>query len=612
MSFTGFLNPFGLLGLLSLPVVLALHLLRERSQRYNISSLHLWSFLETEVRGSQPRRIPITWLLVVDLLIATLLSLALSQPNIQITGAIREGRHEVILLDVSNSMQAKDVLPSRFARAQLELVSLLTDLGPQDVATLVTFGAASKWIGDTREMDVQELIVRVNSLQPGEVGHSLESALVLALASIEGNIPVRVHIITDGAYPEFDLSSLNHPVQWHLVGGTNVSNQAVVRVSASPLGASSFQVFARLGNFGEKSVRRVVTLLADGVPLDSTTLTMPPDSIISEVWTVTGRPTEVSVMLVGADFLPQDDVATIGIHLENVLKVTLVAENPYPLDRALGSIPGVDLRVLSPDEYIFGVSSDVLVFKGFLPSKWPSGFLVVFEPPLDSVLLDIQGLEKITSLPIPESDIFVDSVDFSGVRWSQAWALETLPEGFTPLLQADGLPIITLGRQGLSRIYLLLMDLDSGNLTRHPAFPILLANILKNANYISLPKNIKSGEKIALPLEDDFPRLMVSKPAGEVVEFTSDRPLDWSDTLEQGVYFFELIDFDGRQNRYAIGVNAGSEVESDIRTQDWISNFDGQIAGTLRTDADQTVNLMPWLLAIATLLLLMEAWLAWR
>ena len=64
-------NPLGLLGLLSIPAILVLHMFRERQNRFVVSSLKPWGFLEAEVHGNKARRIPFSWLLVLDLLAAT-------------------------------------------------------------------------------------------------------------------------------------------------------------------------------------------------------------------------------------------------------------------------------------------------------------------------------------------------------------------------------------------------------------------------------------------------------------------------------------------------------------------------------------------------------------
>ena len=200
MNFSGFLNPIGFIGFLSLPVILVLHLMRERNKLYIVSSLKLWSFLEREVRGSRVQRIPITLLLLLDLLIAALFSLAWAQPQISIATNVKGMQQYLILLDVSSSMRASDVAPSRFSQAQIQIVSLLGKLGPRDVATVVAFGSTAHWVGDTRQVGLPELLNEVTAQKPGETGNALPEALALALATTDQNIPVEIHIFTDLAF----------------------------------------------------------------------------------------------------------------------------------------------------------------------------------------------------------------------------------------------------------------------------------------------------------------------------------------------------------------------------------------------------------------------------
>ena len=75
------------LGLLTLPAILLLHLLRERSKRQPISSLELWRWLEKELRGPRLRRLPVTWVLLLQLLAALGLNLALSRPQFSLGSA---------------------------------------------------------------------------------------------------------------------------------------------------------------------------------------------------------------------------------------------------------------------------------------------------------------------------------------------------------------------------------------------------------------------------------------------------------------------------------------------------------------------------------------------
>ncbi len=62
-----FLLPAAFWALLIIPVILILHLLRNRRKELTISSLRLWHSLQRRKQGSRPRQIPLTLLLIMQL-----------------------------------------------------------------------------------------------------------------------------------------------------------------------------------------------------------------------------------------------------------------------------------------------------------------------------------------------------------------------------------------------------------------------------------------------------------------------------------------------------------------------------------------------------------------
>jgi Ca-activated chloride channel homolog len=609
MTFAGFANPLGLWGLLGLPVVLALHLLRQRRRLVPVSSLSLWSFMEIEVRGSRLQRIPLTWLLLIDLLIVVLLSLAWAQPHLTVPGSLRQARHLVILLDVSTSMRANDVLPNRFSRAQAQAISLLSNLGSGDVATVVTFGAQSAWVGDTRQVELPTLMSQVSALRPGESGHALGSALALATADLDEELPADIHIFTDAAFAEPDLGLFAGQIQWHIIG-TPSANQAILEIATAPSREGETQVMAHIANFGDQPASRIITLLVDERPVDSATLQMAPNSVVSQIWTVSGRPSSLSALLIGSDALPLDDMASIGLHPDRRVRVGLVAGDPEPLKRALESLPQVDLQVLAPEDYRPVYAFDLLILRDFLPDAWPPGLVAVVDPPPASPLLPVTGNQEVTTLPIARSHPLLDGLDFSGVRWSQVRTVGQLPDDFAPLLQAEHLPLLLYGHVGLSQVYLLLFDLQSGNLTRHPAFPVLMANLVQLATGTNLPTHLRAGQPLPIPGVDDYPQVRLRGPDVDLT-WASERPATWTETQEPGLLHFELVDLDGGIERYVVGVNSGDPHESDLRPRDWVQQRQLPVV-TAPVMVERAINLTPWLLTLVILFMFLEARLAWR
>ena len=100
-----FANPWGLLALLSLPAIAAIHLYHRRFPRLEIAGLHLWG-VESQVRtaGRRLDRLPITATLLLELLAALLLSLVLSLPKLHSSDSVQ---HLVVVLDNSASMSTR-------------------------------------------------------------------------------------------------------------------------------------------------------------------------------------------------------------------------------------------------------------------------------------------------------------------------------------------------------------------------------------------------------------------------------------------------------------------------------------------------------------------------
>jgi len=74
----------------------------------------------------------------------------------------------------------------------------------------------------------------------------------------------------------------------------------------------------------------------------------------------------------------------------------------------------------------------------------------------------------------------------------------------------------------------------------------------------------------------------------------------------------EMIDLYGRTRQFTFGVNAGSFAEGNISPGEWRSDYvQTQVADET---GDQVIefDLTPWLLGVAMVLLLVEAWRAWR
>ena len=107
-------------------------------------------------------------------------------------------------------------------------------------------------------------------------------------------------------------------------------------------------------------------------------------------------------------------------------------------------------------------------------------------------------------------------------------------------------------------------------------------------------------------------------PQGGAVNLGEAWPARWEQTQEPGLYLFRFTRPGGEVVEIASGANAGDETESDLRLRAWalaVSGEGGAGGGLLPAEspeAGRQIDLRPWLLAAAILLMLVEATLAWH
>jgi Ca-activated chloride channel homolog len=246
-----FLLPLGLLALLTLPIILLLHLLRERRRRVAVPSLLHWLNVPQRRDGERIRRLPLTLLLLLHLLVAGLLGLALGQP--QLPGAPNSlARQTAIVLDTSTSMAARTGTTTRFALAQTRARALLRELRPGDRATLIAAGPSARVVAEGGSGDLAALVAALDGLKPGGDGADMAGALTLSAAGLDPQRERRIIAISDGSAPTSSRASglknsADVPVDWQIVG-SDQPNRAIVDFAARPWGGK-LQIYARVANY---------------------------------------------------------------------------------------------------------------------------------------------------------------------------------------------------------------------------------------------------------------------------------------------------------------------------------------------------------------------------
>jgi hypothetical protein len=188
--------------------------------------------------------------------------------------------------------------------------------------------------------------------------------------------------------------------------------------------------------------------------------------------------------------------------------------------------------------------------------------------------------------------------------------IDPLPEGFVPLVESGSIPLVLRGTFGLSEVVLVTPQLTDGNLTRHPAFPILVVNVVRGVSRFTLPESVPSGTVVTLPAPEEYHQLTIKTPQDDE-EIKLNGQAVFSGTLVPGFYLLEHEDLDGNLDYYAFGVNAGSKEESNSSPRDWSAALPAPGEQPI-VSAAEGMDLTPWLLGAVALLMVVEARQAWR
>src|SRR5882762_1838106 len=254
-----FLTPLALALGVTLPIVVVFYLLKVRRHDEEVSSTFLWNDLIRDLAAHEPlQRLKWNLLLLLQLVALALITFAVARPFSEQVG--QKPVQAVLLLDGSASMQAKDVLPSRFGKAVEAARSTLGGLPENSLATAILV-AAHPQVLVSATADRQQVDRALASAQPSGAAADMREALLLARSLGGDPNSRRIYLFTDGAFtlpPDLpdDLGSVDVVP----VGQPNTGNLAVTTIAPRPDPRHNRrqQLFTRVENAGEGLLAPVV------------------------------------------------------------------------------------------------------------------------------------------------------------------------------------------------------------------------------------------------------------------------------------------------------------------------------------------------------------------
>lgn len=549
-----FLYPWGWAALLAVPVILLMYLLKQKYKERQIPSLYLWEKVLRQTQSHQPwQKLRKNKLLFLQLTAAVLLAAALASPHV---AGLVEAESYVLALDCSMSMQAEDADGSRFDAAKSDLIQVVEDAPAQTVFSLVLLDNEPKTMVSGGKKDA--VLRALESAAPGGTGVDWQKAETLIQAEQDA---------TEGKVLLFgdDGGTFRGIAPQVFSYGGPTENTALTLLSCAP-GENGLSVLVHIRHYGSTPTEKEVTLFADGVAIDTKTVTLEAEGQKDVVFQgVPEGSGALEARMTPQDVLPADDAVygSAGGGSEN--RVLLVSQGNLFLEKSLSLLDGVELYVTNAAEGLSGYS--LYIFDGILPEQLPSdGYCMIFSPEKDMSGLTVGEKQEISASVTsggntPWED--TESLSFAlreGRSLSADWG--------TPFLWADGKTLAIYGQPEGRKTVVFGFDLHDSDLPLKMEFPVLMYRLLEW--YFPAAETMaqgNTGEALSLPLQPATEQAWVLTPEGERVQIAPPFPAQtFTQTKEAGVYWLQEEDGSGVLRQTPFGLNVNTE-ESDLRVR---------------------------------------------
>ncbi|HEX8966535.1 MAG TPA: VWA domain-containing protein [Chloroflexota bacterium] len=456
------------MALVALVVPLAIYLIHwlfGTRRRARVSAVFLWADLPQARTGrSQRGAPPMSWLLLLQLLAATLGVFALARPALP----AEPPHHVALILDASASMQATDVAPTRFEAARASALQRLTTLGPSTLVSVIRAGKTATLLASGPPGSVRP---DVESARPGNGAPAIRDALALASTRIAATPERRGQIVlfSDIAWDTPDpVGPLAAPVEVVPTGGGS-NNQAITRlvVRLDPNGPGQ-TAFVEVSNESDRPARTTIRLSADGAPFDERALDIAARHRTQLSIPLPADAHHVTAHLLGKDALPLDDTLQTVAPGGMPRAVDLLGHVTDGLERAIESIPTLHVRRGEA-----ALPADLTVLANSLPPQLPPGPLLLVNPPASSGRLLGVGLGSGARLQIGHP--LLDGLDLAALRDATP-SVSGVPGWAHVVLGNQQGPLIMEGRLEGHPVVSLTFDPALTGLEKSLAFPLLISN----------------------------------------------------------------------------------------------------------------------------------------
>ena len=533
-----FLYPLGLLGLLGIPVLIIIYIIKNKYTEQIVPSTYLWNLSEKFLKKKKPISLISGIIsLILQILVVLIISIIISQPIITIPNSAKD---YCFILDASGSMNFVSDEQTRMETAKDEIEEIIYDSKDGSTFTLIYVGDTSKVVYENFS-DKDRAVEMLNNLDATGVSVGLDGILKHVQNYFNENKSLETYLVTDKDYKSSNINVINV--------SNNEKNYAVYGTTTEVEG-NNLKVSASIISY-ESSETLSVEVYLNGT-LKSTKEVVCEKGVVKEFTTYVDENvySSLEVKITNDDDLDLDNNEILyNVEKNHDYTTLIISDRPFFLSSIIESISNTDILVVSREDYTSEMRGySLYVFDSFTPNVLPSDGTIWLFGASDSIpqsgfsVQDVIESEEGIEATYPKNSTSMFKTLTKGLLKEQVFINKYYKYGvyknFTVLLTHEGNPLIFTGLTDMgNREVVFAFDLHNSNMPMLMDFITLSKNllgysfptILEDSSYVC-------GEDVTINVVSNCDSIRVKSPNGNVQYLDVSKDSTSFKTTEVGVY----------------------------------------------------------------------------
>ncbi len=559
-----FLYPLGLLGLIGVPVLIIIYIIKNKYTEQVIASTWLWTLSERFLKRKNPlNRLTGIISLILQILIVVCISFAVSQPTFTLPNAASD---YLFILDGSGSMNIAVDGQSRIDKGKEEIEKIVSSSVGGSRYTLIYAGETSSIICD-KETNKRQVLLALEQLDPGYGNAAFTDAKSKAQEYFNDpeQASMKIYLVTDKAYENLENVTLVNVSS----GAENyaIDNADYVITTDTQSGVSKVNISADVWSY-VSAAKLTVSLYIDGAETPESTKEVDVEALqATKVDFTSYRASFANFKLVieNTDALSLDNESIVyNIKSDSIYNTAIISDSPFFIQSSLTSLGGVNVDTFTTEEYNGQTGYGLYVFDGYTPTELPKDGAVWFINPNASLAGTGFTFQTNVELKTPAKLSYSTSTStriemlLSGTVGEDMYVSKYAKCGFSrnfyTLLSYNGDPIIFAGTNNYgNREVVFSFDLHDSDMTILYDFLVLQYNLFE----YTFPQVISSsqhysGDILEINVLANCDDIRVITPSQEIAYLDTSSDLAEYTLTEVGTY--QIVVYIGNTKREPIRV----------------------------------------------------------